>query len=164
MSPFGHLFKLRRRTQSWIKIHISKSLALYSICLCKVVLTFFQRSPFFLLLKRLWQLIVTKQQKRVLRYLRGTCNYRLRYKSGGMIVNSFIDSNYAEDVHGRKSMFGYFIQIDSATVSWASKIQSSVVLSTCEADYYAITYAGEEIIWMLPALWEIRTTRTSRLY
>lgn len=95
--------------------------------------------------------------KHVLRYLRGTSSYVVKYQSDDLDVNAFVDSDYAGDVKDRKSMSGFIIRIGSGPVSWSSKKQGSVALSTCEAEYYAMTDASKEVIWIRRVLQEIGT-------
>ncbi|XP_058784263.1 uncharacterized mitochondrial protein AtMg00810-like [Vicia villosa] len=76
--------------------------------------------------------------KRVLRYLKGTAHFGIRYKKGK--VNELIaytDSNYAGDIDDRKSTSGYVFMFSSGAVSWSSKKQPVVSLSTTEAEFIA---------------------------
>ena len=54
-----------------------------------------------------------------------------------------------------KSTGGYFVKMGSGAISWSSKLQSIVTLSTTEAEYVAAVSAGQEIIWMCHLLSEI---------
>ena len=86
--------------------------------------------------------------KRVMRYLRGTSEYGVHYTSGNTDLHGYVDSDYAGDTVDRKSMSGYLIKLGSATCLWGSKKQTAVALSTCESEYYAMTLAAQEIMWM----------------
>lgn len=86
--------------------------------------------------------------KHLLRYLRGSTEFGITYTPEGLDLNAFVDSDYAGDVTDRKSMSGYFVKLGSAPCSWASKKQRSVALSTCEAEFYALTDATKEVIWI----------------
>ena len=69
--------------------------------------------------------------KLVLRYLRGTMGYGLRYASGMyMILQGFSDSDWAGCVAYRKSTFGFFFILGSVVISWGSRKHTSVSLST----------------------------------
>lgn len=57
-----------------------------------------------------------------------------------------MDSDHAGDTTDRKSMAGYMVKLGEAIVMWGSRKQSTVSLSTCEAEYYAMTPASQEII------------------
>ena len=52
------------------------------------------------------------------------------------------------DRDNRRSTTGYVFTVGGITVSWVSKIQSVVALSTTEAEYVAATEASKEIIWL----------------
>ncbi|XP_052723890.1 secreted RxLR effector protein 161-like [Vigna angularis] len=76
--------------------------------------------------------------KRALRYLKGTVNYGIYYKtteSGELLA--FTDSDYAGDMEDRKSTSGYVFLMGLGVVSWCSKKQPIVTLSTTEAEFVA---------------------------
>ena len=54
----------------------------------------------------------------------------------------------AGDIDNRRSTTGYVFTVGGTDVSWVSKIQSVVALSTREAEYVAATEASKEIIWL----------------
>ena len=54
----------------------------------------------------------------------------------------------AGDRDNRRSTTRYVFTVGGTTVSWVSKIQSVVALSTTEAEYVAATEASKEIIWL----------------
>ena len=90
--------------------------------------------------------------KRVLRYLRGTSDLALCY--GGMAtgdeldVIGFVDADWGGDLDSRRSTSGYIFSLFDAAVSWMSKRQSTVALSSTEAEYMALTHAGKEAMWL----------------
>jgi hypothetical protein len=76
--------------------------------------------------------------KRALRYLKGTVNYGIHYKKGGDgELLAFTDSDYAGDMEDMKSTSGYVFLMSSSAVSWCSKKQPIVTLSTTEAEFVA---------------------------
>jgi hypothetical protein len=79
--------------------------------------------------------------KRVLRYLQGTIYLALEYCSTDIKMNVFVDSDYAGDTNSRKSTSGMAIFLGSSLIQWHSKKQGAVSLSTCEAEYRAMTEA-----------------------
>ena len=85
--------------------------------------------------------------KNALRYLKGTVNSDLRFATNGESVNlvGFCDSDYAGS-EDRKSISGYCFKMceNGPLVSWKTKKQSTVSLSSCEAEYTAFTYAVQE--------------------
>lgn len=92
--------------------------------------------------------------KRVLRYLRGTCDHGILYYPGSLDLRGYVDSDFAGDTSDRKSMSGYLLKLGSATCLFGARKQESVVLSTAEAEYYALTFAGQEITWTVRVLRE----------
>ena len=87
--------------------------------------------------------------KHVVRYLRGTIDYGLRYTSArGETLSSYIDSNWASSAVDRKSTSGYCFSMGSTMISWYSRKQSSVALSTAEAEYIVAGDVGKEAIWL----------------
>jgi len=58
------------------------------------------------------------------------------------------DSDFVGDVHSRKSTTSYVFTLRSRAVSWVSRLQKIVALSTTEAEYIAVTEACKEMIWL----------------
>ena len=72
--------------------------------------------------------------KHVLRYLQGTVSYELRYTSNDSIgLHGYTDSDWAGSAVDRKSTSGCCFSLGSAMISWLSRKQTSVALSTVEA-------------------------------
>ena len=87
--------------------------------------------------------------KRVLRYLKGTTNHGIVFRGGasGNIVG-YSDADWAGDREDRKSTSGYLFQIAGGPISWRSKKQDTVALSTAEAEYVALSSAAQETVWL----------------
>ncbi|XP_053686123.1 uncharacterized protein LOC128735664 [Sabethes cyaneus] len=86
--------------------------------------------------------------KRVLRCLKKTKNYTLRL--GGAFdepLSGYSDADWAGDLQSRRSTSGYAFMFGGATISWASRGQSSVTLSSIEAEYVALSEACQVAIW-----------------
>jgi len=87
--------------------------------------------------------------KRIFCYLQGTSQFKLNFKAQN-VENSppivFVNSDWAGDKADRKSMLGYVILIDGGGISWGSKKQTSIALSTIEAEFIAALTAVKEII------------------
>ncbi|GKV03282.1 hypothetical protein SLEP1_g15614 [Rubroshorea leprosula] len=87
--------------------------------------------------------------KRILRYLKGTAKYGLFYKNGEKSdMFGFADSDFARDLDDRKSTSGYVFMMGTKTVSWSSRKQPIVTLSTTEAEFVAATSCACQAIWL----------------
>ena len=76
--------------------------------------------------------------KHVLRDIRGTINYDLRYTASNDIqLHGFTDSDWAGSAEDRKSTSGMCFSLGSAMISWGSRKQKYVALSTTKAEYMA---------------------------
>ncbi|MCO5573237.1 hypothetical protein L7F22_027006 [Adiantum nelumboides] len=86
--------------------------------------------------------------KSIMRYLKGTKNKCLCYGKGPLELKGFCDSDMAGDVDTRKSTSGYVFTLAGGAVSWCSRVQKIVALSTTEAEYISATEASKEAIWL----------------
>ena len=87
--------------------------------------------------------------KRVLRYVKGTLDYGLRFvNSDTFELSGYSDSDWAGCVESRKSTSGFVFQVGKCCVSWSSKKQPVVALSSTEAEYIALCRAAQETVWL----------------
>jgi hypothetical protein len=102
-----------------------------------------------------WQAV-----QRVLKYLKGMADYVLMYgleKGVGMPEGSpvgYTDSDFASQEH-RHSVSGYAFLVHGGAVSWSSKTQAIIALSSTEAEYIAGTHAAKEAKWLSMLLADI---------
>jgi hypothetical protein len=61
----------------------------------------------------------------------------------------YCDADYAGDHDTRRSTTGYVFKLGSGTISWCSKRQPTVSLSTTEAEYRAAAMAAQESTWLM---------------
>ncbi|KAL7594468.1 hypothetical protein Lser_V15G31405 [Lactuca serriola] len=88
--------------------------------------------------------------RRILRYVKGTINYGLLYKRGeDCKLVGYCDADYAGDHDTRRSTTGYVFKLGSGPISWCSKRQPTVSLSTTEAEYKAAAVAAQESTWLV---------------
>ncbi|KAG3018510.1 hypothetical protein PC119_g10651 [Phytophthora cactorum] len=93
---------------------------------------------------------------RIFRYLQGTKTHGICFKPGDNIdFRGYSDAGWAGDLADRKSTSGYTFMLMGAPMSWGSKKQSSVSLSTSEAEYIALSLAIQEGKWIHRMLCEI---------
>ena len=87
--------------------------------------------------------------KRILRYLQGTKDFGLFYEIGKrMDLLGYSDSDYAGDLDDRKSTSGYVFMMGTAAISWLSRKQPIVTLSTTEAEFVAASACVCQAIWL----------------
>ena len=73
---------------------------------------------------------------RILRYIKTTCTYRLRYEKGKeFMMYGYTDADWAGNMMDCRSTIGYEFTIGSAMITWSSKKQPTVALSSTEAEY-----------------------------
>jgi len=91
------------------------------------------------------------------RYLKGTMDHQLVFapSSSSELFESFSDADHAGNADNGKSTSGYLVRMGTGTISWSSKLQTIVALSTTEAEYVAAVHAGKEIIWFHQFLTEL---------
>jgi hypothetical protein len=94
--------------------------------------------------------------KRVLRYLKGTIDFGLRYSRGSLQLNGYCDSDWAGSPDDKKSTTGYGIYLGSCLISWAAKKQSVVAKSSTEAEYRSMALAVVELYWLRMLFQELR--------
>ena len=95
--------------------------------------------------KEHWQAV-----KWILRYLRGSADLCLVYDQSDCTssVTGYVDSDYAGDLDKRRSLTGYVFTYSGGAISWKAVLQSTVALSTTEAEYMALAEAVKEALWM----------------
>src|SRR5665213_1620242 len=84
--------------------------------------------------------------KRILRYLKGMINMKLNFEKLNSDKESklptlidYSDANWRNDVNMRRSMTGYIFYLSGGVISWSSKCQATVALSSTEVEYIALT-------------------------
>ncbi|KMQ82746.1 retrovirus-related pol polyprotein from transposon tnt 1-94, partial [Lasius niger] len=87
-----------------------------------------------------------KAAKRVLRYLQGTKHFKLVFKKTNKPLVGFADADWGADVDHRRSYTGYVFQMANTAISWMSRKQKSVAMSSTEAEYVALSEAAKEAV------------------
>lgn len=93
--------------------------------------------------------------KGILRYLQGTLDQQLTFRGDLTPLTGYTDADYAGDVATRRSTSGYVFNLGSGAISWQSKRQNTVAMSTCEAEYIGQSNATLEAIWLRQLLSEM---------
>jgi hypothetical protein len=95
--------------------------------------------------------------KRIFRYLKATKDYGLWYPKGNdLSLVAYTDADWEGSVDDRRSTSGATFYLGDCLVSWLSKKQSSVSLSTTEAEYIATTTCCTQVLWMKQTLQDIQ--------
>ncbi|XP_024013227.1 uncharacterized protein LOC112087549 [Eutrema salsugineum] len=87
--------------------------------------------------------------KNILRYLKGTSSYGLKFKrEGSKKIVGFSYSSHNIDQDDGRNTTGHMFYFGSAPITWCSQKQDTVALSTCEAEFMAATEAASQAIWL----------------
>ncbi|KAK6121853.1 hypothetical protein DH2020_044407 [Rehmannia glutinosa] len=132
--------KYRGMIGSLLYLTASRPDILHAVCLCAR----FQSNP-----KESHMSAV----KRIFRYLKGTIQYGLFYpKNENFSLKGYSGSNYAGNIDDRKSTSGSCQFLGDCLVSWFSKKQNCVSLSTVEAEYIFAAFCCTQLLWMKQTL------------
>ena len=91
--------------------------------------------------------------KRILRYLAGTKTFGITYLAspsrnrGTNLFEGYSDAAY-KNADDQKSTSGYVFTVGGGAITWMSRKQSTIALSSTEAEYVAISEAGREACWL----------------
>ncbi|XP_070017641.1 secreted RxLR effector protein 161-like [Nicotiana sylvestris] len=90
-----------------------------------------------------------KATKRILRYLKGTQDLVLYYPSGDSFnLIGYADADYAGYLMDRKSTSGMAHFLGSCLISWGTRKQNSVALSTDEVEYIVAASCCAQLLWI----------------
>ena len=97
--------------------------------------------------------------KHALRYVKGTVEEKLIFRKSDepLTIEGYFDADWASSLEDRKSITGYCFQISptSPMISYKSRKQPTVALSTCEAEYMSLVAAIQEEKYLTSFLNEI---------
>lgn len=97
----------------------------------------------------------------VMQYVNGTLDYQITYRRGAPIkLVGYVDVDFGGDLDMRRSTGRYLFTMAGGAVSWSSKCQPTVALSTTEAEYMALTRGAQQAMWMHNWLLNIDLTQT----
>jgi hypothetical protein len=95
---------------------------------------------------------------RTFQYLRATKDSCLVFQHGtpnGSTLTGYVDADWASNVNNQKSTSGFVFMLSGAAVSWSSKKQPSVALSSTEAKYIAAAHMAKKCVWLRWLLTEL---------
>jgi len=88
-----------------------------------------------------------KASMHVLRYVKATSTLGITYHpTSDLILTGYSDSDWASDINTRRSTTGYLFTLAGGAISWNSRLQKTVALSSTEAEYMALSEAAKEAI------------------
>ena len=87
--------------------------------------------------------------KGLLRYLSATADLKLTFSGSDNhhLLSIYTDADFGACLDTRKSVSGFVIILNDGAIAWHSKKQSTVALSTTEAEYMASAAAVREVLW-----------------
>ncbi|CAM8932015.1 unnamed protein product [Rhodiola kirilowii] len=95
------------------------------------------------------------QVKRIIKYMCGTVDFGIWYtKDTNPHLVGFCDADWVRNAEDRKSTSGGCFFLGNNLVSWFSKKQNSISLSTAEAEYIATGSCCTQLLWMKQMLYE----------
>ena len=101
---------------------------------------------------------------RILRYLKSSPRKGLMFsKNNHLRVNGYTDADWAGNTIDRRSTSGYFMFVRGNLVTWRSKKQKVVALSSAEAEFRGMAKGLCELLWLRRLLTEIGFTPTSEM-
>jgi hypothetical protein len=106
--------------------------------------------------------------KHLLRYLQGTIDLALTFAPDHSTESfqTWTDADHGGNPDNGRSTSGFLTKVGTGAISWASKLQNIVTLSTTEAEFVASVFAGTEIVWLRNLYSELgsKIERPSHLY
>ena len=87
--------------------------------------------------------------------MRGTSSTSLCFGKSNVTLQGFVDADLCGDIDSIKSTSWYIYTIGGTVVSWMSRLQKCISLSSTEAEYVAIVEDGKDMIWLADYLEEL---------
>jgi hypothetical protein len=87
--------------------------------------------------------------KRVLRYLKGTLELKLFFpkcSNDDIVISLYVDADWGANLRDRKSISGYILMLNSCPIIWNVKKQTSIALSSTEAEILALAQAIQNLL------------------
>ena len=98
----------------------------------------------------------------VIGYIKNTMDYGLTYsRDADLTPVAYVDADYGGCRDTRHSTLGYVFMMAGGAVTWSSKQQPTVTLSTVEAEYVAMSWCTQQMIWMQTWLDEVEIIYTT---
>lgn len=97
---------------------------------------------------------------RILTYLRDTAQYSITIGGNDLTLSGHSDSDWAECREDRRSTTGFIFCLGKSPVSWKSRRQPTIALSSTEAEYMALTDTAREAMWWRTIMKELHPSQS----
>lgn len=87
--------------------------------------------------------------RRILRYLQGTLNFGLHYKSGPLLLNAYAYADWDGDRVDKRSVSSYYVYFGNNPIMWTSKKLAIVSWSSTEVEYKSLASTAAEVCWIM---------------
>nr|GEZ13469.1 ribonuclease H-like domain, reverse transcriptase, RNA-dependent DNA polymerase [Tanacetum cinerariifolium] len=105
-----------------------------------------------------------KAIRQVLRYVKGTKDYKITYKhNGGNKIHGFSDSSYEVNTQEGKGTTGIIFYYGESPISWSTQKQATVALSSCESEFIAATVAVTRALWLKRLLSKLKHSQEEKI-
>jgi Reverse transcriptase (RNA-dependent DNA polymerase) len=91
----------------------------------------------------------------ICKYLAGTTDYSLQYGLKQEGLYAYADADWASDLESQRSTTGYLVLLSGTAISWNSRAQKTIALSSTEAEYMSLSDTCRQLIWMRSFLKEL---------
>eukprot|EP00833_Pecoramyces_ruminatium_P011916 jgi/Orpsp1_1/1185948/evm.model.c7180000096179.1 len=91
---------------------------------------------------------------RIFRYIKGTKYYSIKFNRS-INIKVYVDADLGGDKETKRSTTGFIILMGSAPVSWYSKLQHCISISTAESEYYSLNECALKCLWLMNLLNEL---------
>lgn len=96
-----------------------------------------------------------KANTRIFGYLQKTKNIGLHYGRFSAILEGYIHASWISNIEDHKSTIGWIFILTGWAISWKSKKQTCITLSTMKSEFMALAFAGQEAEWLSDLLLEV---------
>jgi Reverse transcriptase (RNA-dependent DNA polymerase) len=91
----------------------------------------------------------------ICKYLAGTMDYSLQYGLKQEGLYAYADADWASDLESQQSTMGYLVLLSGTAISWNSRAQKMIALSSTEAEYMSLSNTCRQLVWMRSFLKEL---------
>ena len=85
---------------------------------------------------------------KIWQYLRIIKEKELLYNKFNLELLGYVDSDWGGDYFIKKFIFEYIFLVGNTLISWLFKLQKSITLSSCEAEYITLKEATKKLLWL----------------